>query len=108
MNSSFLYHAWGLYTHKCTHEEYKGNTIILHVEAKDREKECPKCGHRHLVKNVFRIRDFIGLPIGGKKVIIRRKSNATNARTRIVITTVKRRYLLQQAVVVIPTVSQNT
>ena len=28
----------------------------------------PKCGHRHLVKNGFRIRDFIGLPIGGKKV----------------------------------------
>lgn len=73
MNSSFLYHAWGLYTHKCTREEYKGNTIILHVEAKDRKKECPKCGHRHLVKNGFRICDFIGLPIGGKKVIIRMK-----------------------------------
>ena len=73
MNSSFLYHAWGLYTHKCTREEYKGNTIILHVEAKDRKKECPKCGHRHLVKNGFRIRDFIGLPIGGKKVKIRMK-----------------------------------
>lgn len=73
MISSFLYHAWGLYTHKCTREEYKGNTIILHVEAKDRKKECPKCGHRHLVKHGFRIRDFIGLPIGGKKVIIRMK-----------------------------------
>lgn len=48
MNNSFLYHAWGLYTHKCTREEYKGDTMILHVEAKDREKECPKCGHRHL------------------------------------------------------------
>ena len=58
MNNSFLYHAWGLYTHKCTREEYKGDTMILHVEAKDREKECPKCGHRHLVKNGFRIRDF--------------------------------------------------
>ena len=22
MNSSFLYHAWGLYNHKCTCEEY--------------------------------------------------------------------------------------
>ena len=29
MNSSFLYHAWGLYTHKCTREEYKGNTNLL-------------------------------------------------------------------------------
>ena len=73
MNSSFLYHAWGLYNHKCTREEYKGNTIILHIEAKERKKECPKCGHRQLVKNGFRVRDFIGLPIGGKKVIIRMK-----------------------------------
>ena len=29
MNSSFLYHAWGLYTHECTREEHTGNTIIL-------------------------------------------------------------------------------
>ena len=41
MNSSFLYHAWGLYTHECTREEYKGNTIILHIQTKDREKAAP-------------------------------------------------------------------
>ena len=34
MNSSFLYHAWGLYSLECTKEEYKGNTIILHVQSK--------------------------------------------------------------------------
>ena len=73
MNSSFLYHAWGLYTHECTREEYKGNTIILHIQTKDREKVCPRCGKRHLVKNGYRFRDFVGLPIGGKKVIIRMK-----------------------------------
>ena len=73
MNSSFLYHAWGLYTHECTREEYKGNTIILHIQAKEREKVCPRCGKRHLVKNGYRFRDFVGLPIGGKKVIIRMK-----------------------------------
>ena len=38
MNSSFLYHVWGLYNHKCSREEYKGNTIILHVETKGRIK----------------------------------------------------------------------
>ena len=27
----------------------------------------------HLVKNGYRLRDFIGLPIGGKKVILRMK-----------------------------------
>ena len=73
MNSSFLYHAWGLYTLECTREEYKGNTIILHVQTKERIKTCPGCGRRHFVKNGYRFRDFVGLPIGGKKVIIRMK-----------------------------------
>lgn len=73
MNSSFLYHAWGLYTLECTKEEYKGNTIILHVQTKKRLSVCPKCGHRHLVKNGYRMREFLGLPIGGKKVIVRMK-----------------------------------
>lgn len=43
------------------------------METKVRQKTCPQCGHVHLVKNGYRIRDFIGLPIGGKKVIIRMK-----------------------------------
>ena len=73
MNSSFLYHAWGLYSLECTREEYKGNTIILHVQSKNRLSVCPKCGKLHLVKNGYRLRDFVGLPIGGKKVIIRMK-----------------------------------
>lgn len=73
MNSSFLYHAWGLYDHKCSGIEYKGNTIILHIETKTPKKTCPQCGSMHLVKNGYRLRDFIGLPIGGKKVIFRMK-----------------------------------
>ncbi|MDU2330149.1 MAG: transposase family protein [Prevotella bivia] len=73
MNSSFLYHAWGLYSLECTREEYKGNKIILHVQNKKRLSVCPKCGKLHLVKNGYRIRDFLGLPIGGKKIVIRMK-----------------------------------
>ena len=73
MNSSFLYHAWGLYSLECTKEEYKGNKIIQQVQSKKRLSVCPKCGKSHLVKNGYRFRDFIGLPIGGKKVIIRMK-----------------------------------
>ena len=42
MNSCFLYHAWGLYHHKCLREEYKGNTIILHIESKRAPKCCPQ------------------------------------------------------------------
>ena len=73
MNSSFLYHAWGLYTHECTCVEYKGNRIILHVQAKERIRCCPSCGARSIVKNGYRLRDFVGLPIGGKRVTIRMK-----------------------------------
>lgn len=106
MNSCFLYHAWGIYTHKCTREEYNGNTIILHVEAKEREKECPKCGHRHLVKNGFRIRDFIGLPIGGKKVIIRMKVQRYKCKN-MDCDYDRQEKIPFQTVVAIPTVSQN-
>lgn len=73
INSSFLYHGFGLYNYICTRVSYKGNTIIFNVESKERLKCCPKCGCRHLVKNGFRYRDFIGLPIGGKKTIFRMK-----------------------------------
>lgn len=82
MNSSFLYHAWGLYTHECTSTEYKGKTIILHVKSKERPKCCPKCEGRHLVKNGYRLRDFIGLPVGGKKVIIRMKVQRYKCRSK--------------------------
>ena len=84
MNSSFLYHAWGLYHHKCLREEYKGNTISLHIESKQAPKCGPQCGHAHLVKNGFRTRDFISLLIGGKKVILRMKVAATSVSVRIV------------------------
>ncbi|MBF1385654.1 MAG: transposase family protein [Prevotella aurantiaca] len=79
MNSSFLYHAWGLYTHECTCEEYKGNRIILYVQTKERIRCCPCCGARSVVKNGYRLRDFVGLPIGGKRVTIRSvKGDAIN------------------------------
>ena len=74
----------GLYPHKCLREEYKSNTIILHIESKRAPKYSPKCRHPHLVKNGFRTRDFINLPIGGKKVILRMKVAATSVSVRIV------------------------
>lgn len=46
------------------------NAIILHVETKERQKTCPLCGHTHLVKYGYRIRNFVGLPIEGKKITI--------------------------------------
>ena len=98
MNSSFLYHAWGLYHDKCLREEYKGNTISLHIESKQAPKCCPECGHTHLVKNGFRTRDFINLPIGGNKVFLRMKVAATSVSVRIVTMIVGNGYPLPRAV----------
>ena len=104
MNSSFLYHAWGLYSHKCTKEEYKGTTIILHVETKESQKTCPLCGHTHMVKNGYRIRDFVGLPIDGKKTVIRMKVQRYKCMNDQCPMTNRNGYILLQAVAVIPIV----
>lgn len=71
MNSSFLYHVWGVRGLKCTREQYKDTTIVLHVQNKKRKTICPQCGQRSLVKNGGRTRDFHALPVGGRKVILR-------------------------------------
>lgn len=71
MNDSFLYHAFGIRDMHYRSTQYKGNSIIITLEPKERLCVCPQCGGRHLVRNGTRTRDFIGLPIGGKKVIFR-------------------------------------
>ena len=45
----------------------------MHVQAKERIRCCPSCGAGSIVKNGYRLRDFVGLPIGGKRVTIRMK-----------------------------------
>lgn len=73
MNTSFLFHAFGLRGIECSKTEYKGTKIIFHIHYKDRKKKCPKCGERSLVKNGYRIRDFMTVPIGDTKCVLRMK-----------------------------------
>lgn len=68
MNDSFLYHAFGIRNMHYTATAYKGNKIIIKLQARERLHTCPKCGGTHLVKNGTRTRRFLGLPIGGKNV----------------------------------------
>ena len=72
MNSCF-YIMLGDCITTSVYERNTKNAIILHIESKRAPKYCPKCGHHHLVKNGFRTRYFISLPIGRKKVILRMK-----------------------------------
>lgn len=73
MDTSFLYHAFGLEGLKCTSIVYKGNAIILNVEYSKRKIKCPFCGKRTLVKNGCRHRNIITLPIGMKRTILHMK-----------------------------------
>ena len=50
------------------------------------------------MKNGFRTRDFINLPIGGKKVILRMKVAATSVSVRIVTMIAGNGYSLPRAV----------
>ena len=43
------------------------------MQAKERIRCCPSFNARSIVKNGYRLRDFVGLPIGGKRVTIRMK-----------------------------------
>ncbi|WP_460001875.1 transposase family protein [Prevotella aurantiaca] len=45
----------------------------MYVQTKERISCCPCCGARSVVKNRYRLRDFVRLPIGGKRVTIRMK-----------------------------------
>ena len=45
----------------------------MHVQTKERVRCYPSCGASSIVKNGYRLRDFVGLPIGGKRVTIRMK-----------------------------------
>ena len=41
MNSSFLYYAWGLYNHICTHQEYKGIPLFCMLKQKSVKLSVP-------------------------------------------------------------------
>ena len=73
MDTSFLYHAFGLSGLKCTSTEYKGNTLILNVEYSRRKIKCPCCGKYTLVKNGCRYRNILTVPVGMKRTLLHMK-----------------------------------
>ena len=101
MKSCFPYYAWGLYHHECLREEYKGNRCIFHIENKRAPKCSPKRGLPHLVKYGFRIRDFVDLPIGAKKVILRMKVRRYKCKCADCAMITRNGYLLPPAVKVL-------
>ena len=74
---------------------------IFHIENERVPKCSPKCGHPHLVKYGFRIRDFVDLPIGAKKVILRMKVRRYKGKGADCAMIARNGYLLPPAVTVL-------
>ena len=72
MESSFLYHAFGVsrdYQYHAT--EYKGNAIYLKLKSISLKKvKCPHCGGTHVIKYGVIHRNIHNLPIGSKRTFL--------------------------------------
>lgn len=73
MNSSFLYHAFGLNGYECHSIGYENKSIILNIQTRSDKLCCSHCKSNHVVRNGSLVRNFRGVPIGSKPVIIRMK-----------------------------------
>ena len=72
MESSFLYHAFGVYSGYEYHAtEYKDNTISLKLKSITLKKtKCPHCGGTHIIKYGVVHRKVHNLPIGSKRTYL--------------------------------------
>lgn len=73
MNTSFLYHAFGLSDLEYTSTKYEDKCIILNVQTSACKLRCPCCGSKHIILNGFVIRSIRCVPIGSKPVVLRMK-----------------------------------
>lgn len=73
MDSVFLQHALEVSGLTCTDTRYEENRMILEVEYAERKEECPHCGSHALVKNGFRHRTVLTVPVGLKSTVLHMK-----------------------------------
>ncbi len=70
MTSSELYHGFGLEGYRTIKTSFLGGRIILDVEL-TKSPKCAVCNRRNVLGRGRFLRDFKGLPLGAKQVIIR-------------------------------------
>ena len=64
MEKTFLSKAFGLRKMRSLRIDYKDNKIIFKVEKTIEPRKCPICGNRHIVRNGYRERKYLCVPIG--------------------------------------------
>lgn len=81
MNTSFLYHAFGVREQECTRICYENSSIILNIQTRSDKLCCPCCGSRHIVKSGVVERDIQTIPIGVTPVVLRVKVQRIECKT---------------------------
>ncbi len=70
MNTSFLYHAFGVREQECSRVRYEDNSIILNLQTRSDKLCCPICKSRHFIRSGSHLRRIRCVPIGGKQVFL--------------------------------------
>lgn len=68
MNTSLLYHAFGVREQECLGINYEDNSIIIKIQTRSDKLRCPCCGSRHFIRRGVCFRTFHCVPIGSKQV----------------------------------------
>jgi len=70
MNTSLLYHAFGLRDQKVITTDYKYHKVCVKIKTKEDKLQCPGCGSWHVIKSGTKERLFRTVPIGNKQVYL--------------------------------------
>lgn len=70
MDSSLLYHGFGIKGQEILKSEYKGGAIYVHIRTKDHLLRCSECGSKAVIKKGYTERLFRTAPIGLKPVFL--------------------------------------
>jgi transposase len=71
MSTSLLYHGFGLTDQEHLKTEYKGSSVIFHIQTKEDKLRCSNCKSFHVIKKGFVERTFRTVPIGLKPVYLK-------------------------------------
>ena len=71
MSNSLLSHAFGLTTQEYLKTEYKGGSVIFHIQTREDKLQCSSCGSFNVIKKGSVTRMFRTVPIGLKPVYLK-------------------------------------
>ena len=73
MDSSLLYHGFGIKGQEIVKSEYKVGNIIVHIQTKEKDLRCSNCKSKNVIKKGYTERLFRTVPIGLKPVFLKAK-----------------------------------